>query len=111
MPDITMCANDDCPHAETCHRNPASGTEPVPPKESTSSPVDLVQLHRRERSSAGERLLHTQDVTGSIPVVPTVPDPLADMLANPNLPRHITEPLGRRLIDATAVLNMPEDLA
>ena len=32
-------------------------------------------------------------------------------LANPNLPRHITEPLGRRLIDATAVLNMPEDLA
>lgn len=57
-------------------------TEPVPLKESTSSPVDLVQLHRRERSSAGERLLHTQDVTGSIPVVPTVPDNLADMLAD-----------------------------
>ena len=38
-------------------------------------------------------------------------DTVADMLAaNPNLPRHITEPLGRRLIDATAVLNMPEDL-
>jgi hypothetical protein len=37
---------------------------------------------RRERSSAGERLLHTQDVAGSIPAVPTTPDPIADMLAD-----------------------------
>lgn len=38
--------------------------------------------HRGARSSAGERLLHTQDVAGSIPAVPTVPDPIAEMLAD-----------------------------
>lgn len=32
-----------------------------------------VQLNQRSRSSAGERLLHTQDVTGSIPVATTTP--------------------------------------
>lgn len=36
MPDITMCANDDCPHAETCHRNPAGGTTPHPTYQSWS---------------------------------------------------------------------------
>lgn len=57
-------------------------TEGCPPEESTASAGRMVQEHRRARSSAGERLLHTQDVAGSIPAVPTVPDPLAEMLAN-----------------------------
>jgi hypothetical protein len=42
----------------------------------------MVQKHRGARSSAGERLLHTQDVAGSIPAVPTVPDPIAAMLTD-----------------------------
>lgn len=50
--------------------------------ESTASRRGKVQLHRGARSSAGERLLHTQDVAGSIPAVPTVPDPIAEMLAD-----------------------------
>lgn len=38
-------------------------------------------------------------------------DTVADMLAaNPKLPRHITEPLGNRLIEATTALCLPEDL-
>jgi len=38
-------------------------------------------------------------------------DVVCDMLAaNPKLPLHITEPLGRRLIDATTALSLPEDL-
>jgi hypothetical protein len=44
----------------------------------------MVQTHRRACSSAGEHSLHTRRVTGSIPVTPTVPDPLADMLADEN---------------------------
>lgn len=53
--------------------------------ESTGSPVgngSTEPEHRGARSSAGERLLHTQDVAGSIPAVPTVPDYIAEMLAD-----------------------------
>ncbi len=30
MADITMCSREDCPLAEKCRRNPASGTRPNP---------------------------------------------------------------------------------
>lgn len=36
MPDITMCANDDCPLSEGCYRNPFSGTNPNPLRQSWS---------------------------------------------------------------------------
>lgn len=28
MPDISMCANSECPMKKDCYRNPASGTKP-----------------------------------------------------------------------------------
>lgn len=48
------------------------------------SKLEVVQLGQGSRSSAGERLLHTQDVTGSIPVATTtqghiVADPYTDL--------------------------------
>lgn len=56
-------------------------TEPGALAESTPSPVRDSSIERGARSSAGERLLHTQDVAGSIPAVPTV-DHIAAMLAD-----------------------------
>jgi hypothetical protein len=34
MPDITMCANDDCPVRHLCHRHQASGTWPTEHRQS-----------------------------------------------------------------------------
>lgn len=61
---------------------PLVHTDEAVPIESTSSETATVQLHRGARSSAGERSLHTRNVAGSIPAVPTVPDLIAEMLAD-----------------------------
>lgn len=51
-------------------------------EESKRSGYEMVQLVRGAHSSAVERALHTGEVVGSIPTVPTASDLLADMLAN-----------------------------
>lgn len=74
--------------------SPLVHTDEAAPNESTTSSGEAGSMepgHRRERSSAGERLLHTQDVAGSIPAVPTVPDPIAEMLADTAWRQNVEE--------------------
>lgn len=34
MPDISMCCSEDCPARKNCYRNPDSGTQPTPRRQS-----------------------------------------------------------------------------
>jgi hypothetical protein len=80
-------------------------TEAAASAESTTSPGDLVQKHRGAISSAVEHRFHTAGVSGSKPLLPTVPDHIADMLADDAWRMNVEErfwPKVAKLLDWSA---------